>query len=256
MMRLDLFLLHNRLASSRTQAQEFIVNGFVYLLQNSKKTQLKKPSFEIDEDLHGKVIVEDNHLQKYVSRAGLKLEAALKTLNINVSNQVVLDVGQSTGGFSDCLIQSGARCVLGLDVGHGQLHRSLINHAQIISIEGLNAKDLKSNTSFLAQVPANKFDMIVMDVSFISLIKVIPFVVEFLRPGGEYLFLVKPQFECGQEHLDKNGIVKNSSVYAEIETSTRKKVFEYFNNVEAYIKSDLIGKDGNQEYFIYGKNSI
>lgn len=255
-MRLDVFLMHNQLAVSRTQAQEFIANGFVYLLRGNERVPMRKSAYELDESLYDKIIVENNHLQKYVSRAGLKLEAALKSLNINVADKTILDVGQSTGGFTDCLIQQGAGRVVGLDVGHGQLHGRLKNHPRVFSVEGLNAKDLALNKNFLALVPINKFDMVVMDVSFISLTKVLPFITDFLKTGGEYLFLVKPQFECGQEYLDKNGIVKDSKVYISIENNIRKAGLRYFNNVEAYIESDLIGKDGNQEYFIYGKNRI
>lgn len=255
-MRLDLFLVQNRLASSRTQAQDFIANGFVYLLQNGKKIQLKKASYIVDKCQSNHIIVETNPLQKYVSRAGLKLESALNNLKINVAEKVILDIGQSTGGFTDCLIQQNARLVVGVDVGHDQLHANLRNHKQIVSIEGLNVKEIATDKKFLSVVPVDKFDIIVMDVSFISITKVIPCVAEFLKPGGEYLFLVKPQFECGQDHLDKNGIVKDSAVYIQIEENIKKIAMQSFNNVETYIKSEILGKDGNQEFFIYGKNSI
>lgn len=253
-MRLDLFLVQNHLASSRTQAQDFIASGFVYILQENKKIQLKKASFLVNEALRDKIQVEANQLQKYVSRAGLKLESALKFLKVNVTGKIILDIGQSTGGFTDCLIQSGASQVVGIDVGHNQLHSSLRSKRQIVSIEGLNAKDLETDIEFLKLLPAEKFDMIVMDVSFISITKVIGCVAKFVKTGGEYLFLVKPQFECGRGFLDKNGIVNNSAVYAQIEATIKNVSSQNFNNVEAYFKSDIIGKDGNQEYFIYGKN--
>ena len=106
-------------------------------------------------------------------------------------------------------------------MGHDQLHTSLRNHKQIVSIEGLNVKEIAADKKFLSVVPASKFDMIVMDVSFISIEKVISCVAAFLKPGGDYLFLVKPQFECGPEHLDKNGIVKDSVVYVQIEENIK-----------------------------------
>lgn len=255
-MRLDLFLVQNKLANSRTQAQDLIESGFVYLLDNNKKIQLKKPSYIVEENKAADIFVESNHLQKYVSRAGLKLEAALVSLNIDVTNKVILDIGQSTGGFTDCLIRHQALKVIGIDVGHEQLHKNLKNNSRIISIEGLNAKDLATDKQFISMVPADKFDMIVMDVSFISITKVIPHIVKFLKTGGEFIFLVKPQFECGQEHLDKNGIVKDYSVYIQIEENIKKMALLNFNNVESYIKSEIVGKDGNQEFFIYGKNCI
>lgn len=255
-MRLDLFLVQKNLANSRTQAQDFIANGFVYLLQGTNKVALKKPNYIVAKTEQDKILVEANPLQKYVSRAGLKLAAALNSLNIIVTNKIILDIGQSTGGFTDCLIQDGALAVIGIDVGHSQLHASLKNQPKIISLEGLNAKDLATDKKFISVVPVNNFDMIVMDVSFISILKVIPFIAKFLKPTGEYLFLVKPQFECGQELLDKNGIVKDPSVYNEIENNIKKTSLQNFNNVEAYIKSDILGKDGNQEFFIYGKKQI
>ncbi len=255
-MRLDLYLVQQQLANSRTQAQDFIASGFVYFLQNTEKIKLMKSSLVVDDSKINKIFVENNPLQKFVSRAGLKLEAALESLRIQVEGKHILDVGQSTGGFTDCLIRLKATNVVGVDVGHDQLHPSLKNNAQITTLEGLNAKDLAGSKEFLALVPAGKFDMIVMDVSFISVAKVIPSLVNFLKPAGEYLFLVKPQYECGQEYLDRNGIVKDSTVYRSIEENIRKTALQNFHNVQAYIKSEVTGKDGNQEFFIYGKNNI
>lgn len=253
-MRLDIFLVQKKLAVSRTQAQEFIACGYVFLVNASGKAQLSKASYEVDENQLDRIRVEPNSLQKFVSRAGLKLVGALAELKISVAAKTVLDVGQSTGGFSDCLIQNNARLVVGVDVGHGQLHAKLKNHPQVLSIEGLNAKDLEIDERFLASVPVGKFDLIVMDVSFISITKVMAHLVNFLKPEGEYLFLVKPQFECGREFLDKNGIVNDSSIYVEIEKKIRSVALEVFKNVESYTTSEILGKDGNREYFIYGKN--
>lgn len=253
-MRLDLFLVKNRLAASRTQAQEFINCGYVFLLKGAEKLQMTKASFEVSEDLKSTIIVEPNRLQKYVSRAGLKLAGSLRAVKLDVIGRTVLDVGQSTGGFTDCLIQSGAHRVVGVDVGHGQLHEKFRNHPQVESLEGLNAKDLGTNAEFLKRVPECKFDLVVMDVSFISICKIMAHLVNFLKAEGEYLFLVKPQFECGREFLDKNGIVNDSSVYGVIEKNIRATASDIFKNVESYIDSEILGKDGNREYFIYGKN--
>ena len=253
-MRLDLFLVQQKLAVSRTQAQQFIGCGYVFLVNESGKVLLSKASYEVGENQLTRIIVEPNHLQNFVSRAGLKLAGALDALKIDVTGKTVLDVGQSTGGFSDCLVQCQARLVVGVDVGHGQLHDKLKNHPLVRSIEGLNAKDLGSDERFLTFVPAGKFDLIVMDVSFISITKVMAHLVNFLKPEGDYLFLVKPQFECGREFLDKNGIVNDSSIYPEIEKKVRSAALEIFKNVESYTISEILGKDGNREYFIYGKN--
>lgn len=253
-MRLDLFLVQHQLAVSRTQAQEFITSGYVFLKNGSERIQISKVSYDVSEHQKNLIVVEPNQLQKFVSRAGLKLAGALQDLKIDVAGKTVLDVGQSTGGFSDCLIQGQARRVVGVDVGHGQLHEKLKNHPQIKSVEGLNAKDLGTDVGFLKLVPMEKFDLIVMDVSFISISKVMAHLVNFLKIEGEYLFLVKPQFECGRDFLDKNGIVNDSSVYVEIEKRIRAAALEIFKNVEAYTISGILGKDGNREYFIYGKN--
>ncbi len=253
-MRLDLYLVENKLAASRTQAQDFISQGYVLVASGDQKKIIDKSNYIVKST--DQVIVEANELQKYVSRGGLKLERALAKLNIDVKEKVVLDIGQSTGGFTDCLLKMGARQVVGVDVGHGQLHASLKKDARIISFENLNVKDLSMNAAFVKEVPIDKFDLVVADLSFISLSKVIPSIVNFLGDGSEYLFLVKPQFECGLENLDKNGLVKNIKVYKTVETEIKKSVMQYFKNVEAYFACEVIGKDGNQEFFIYGRKTV
>lgn len=250
-MRLDLYLVQNKLANSRTQAQDFIQNGYVYALQNEVKLVLSKSNYIVKES--DKIVVEANRLQKFVSRAGLKLESALRHLNLQVKDKVVLDIGQSTGGFTDCLIQNGAKQIVGIDVGHSQLHETLKKHPSVVSFENLNAKDLAVNTAFLRTVPVNQFDLIVADVSFISLTKIIPSVSNFINAGGEYLLLVKPQFECGREFLDDNGLIKDLAVFTKVEADIKEKAMLYFKNVTAYFPCEVLGKDGNQEFFIYGK---
>ena len=252
-MRLDLYLVQQKLASSRTQAQDFIENGFVFLVVNDEKQKLIKSNYIVKES--DSILVEANDLQKYVSRAGLKLDSAVKKLKLDVKNKIALDVGQSTGGFTDCLIKHGVSQVVGVDVGHGQLHATLKNHPQVISFEDLNAKDLAFNAVFLKNVPVNQFDLVVADVSFISITKVIPSLSNFLSAGGEYLFLVKPQFECGREHLDNNGLVKDSKIFKAVEEEVTKVALLAFKNVETFFSCDVLGKDGNQEFFIYGKKS-
>lgn len=250
-MRLDLYLVQQKLANSRTQAQDFIQNGYVYSLQNDMKQVLNKSNYLVKEN--DKIVVESNRLQKFVSRAGLKLEAALKHLNLNVKDKVILDVGQSTGGFTDCLLQYGAKQIVGIDVGHGQLHASLKNNPNVVSFENLNAKDLSINTAFLRTVPVNQFDLIVADVSFISLGKIIPSIANFINEGGEYLLLVKPQFECGRENLDENGLVKDPAIFKQVEENITAKAVQSFKNISSYFPCEVLGKDGNQEFFIYGK---
>lgn len=253
-MRLDLYLVENKLANSRTQAQDFISQGYVVIESAGQKKIIDKSNYIVRTG--DQIIVEANELQKYVSRGGLKLERALTKQNINVKDKVALDVGQSTGGFTDCLLKMGARQVVGVDVGHSQLHASLKTDSRIISFENLNVKDLSMNAGFVKEVPINKFDLVVADLSFISLTKVVPSISNFLSDGSEYLFLVKPQFECGPENLDKNGLVKNAKVYKTVEADVKKSVMQYFKNVEAYFPCEVIGKDGNQEFFIYGRKTV
>ncbi len=249
-MRLDLWLVQNKLALSRTQAQELIKNGFILI---NKKVVLKS-SFEVSDQ--SVVSVEDNKFQKYVSRAGLKLESALDFLNLDVEGKIVLDVGQSTGGFSDCLRQRKAQLIVGVDVGTSQLHPSLKNVDHIISIENLNVKNLADDLRFRKTVPANGFDLLVMDISFISITKVMKHMRSYLKMGSDYLFLVKPQFELSPNALDKNGIVKDEKFYSVVQNNVMSEAQNVFGSVTQYFKSALDGKDGNQEFFIYGHKKI
>ena len=253
-MRLDLFLVKSKKASSRTQAQDFIENKFVVLKTANKTTILTKPSFEVTPELENFIVIVENHLQKFVSRAGLKLESALQKIKITLLNRIALDVGQSTGGFTNCLLQLGVEKVVGIEVGHDQLHPSLKNDSRVVLIENLNVKEIQNSNEFLGHVPKEGFDLVVMDVSFISITKVMEYIKPFLKKNADYLFLVKPQFEAGADALDKSGIIKDEKVYVTIENEIKTKALQIFGNVQDYFKSDLPGKDGNQEFFIYGQN--
>lgn len=255
-MRLDLFLLHKGMAPSRTRAQELIAKGHVYLLDAEKKTTLSKASYEVTESFTDKIFLEGNELQKFVSRAGLKLEGALRRTQLPLTDKKALDIGQSTGGFTDCLLQNGIAEVVGVDVGHGQLNTQIRENQRVTFFENLNVKNLKESAEFLQAVPLGGFDLIVADVSFISITKVIPALPDFLSAQGRYLLLVKPQFECGADKLDKNGIVNDESVYGEVRSTIIKFCEEQFGVVSDYFESALPGKDGNREFFIYGSKSV
>ncbi len=257
-MRLDLFLVESQLADSRTEAQDLIEGGFVFAKKNTEpEVCLKKPSYKVNEIEKENIYIKENNIQKFVSRGGLKLEAALKHLDIKtLKGFQVLDVGQSTGGFTDCLLSLGAEKIVGIDVGHAQLHSKLKNNSRVVSLEKMNAKDLESDVRVAQVFPKDKFDFIVMDVSFISIEKIIPHLKNFLKKDKFYLFLVKPQFECSKDFLNKNGVVTNTQIYLEIESRIRNVCIETFGNVEDFFSSELAGKDGNKEFFIYGKNSI
>ena len=245
-MRLDQFLVLHKNIQSRTKAQELIESGQV---QVNGKTILKS-SWNTSE--HDQVDILDADLLKYVSRAGLKLESAFKRLNLDIKNKTVLDIGQSTGGFTDCCLQMGAGQIVGFDVGEQQLHSKLIDHPQVLSFEKSNVKTVLSNANFQKTIPPKGFDLVVCDVSFISLTYCVDLISTVLAAGGYYLLLVKPQFECGEKNLDKNGIVKNPLIYKQVQ----EKIIEIYQHQVGpcldYFESGLPGRDGNKEFFIYG----
>lgn len=252
-MRLDLFLLKKGLVQSRTQAQDLIAKGHIYILDHEKRTTLTKSSYEVTEQWFDKIFIEANELLRFVSRAGLKLDKAIERIELDVENKSVLDVGQSTGGFTDCLLQRGVARVVGVDVGHGQLHTKIQQDERVIFFENLNVKNLIEDVDFIRTVPQEKFNLIVADVSFISITKVIPSLSAFLSKQGHYLMLVKPQFECGADQLDKNGIVRDESVYEQVRSSVTEFCRVHLGRVIQYFESELPGKDGNREFFIYGQ---
>lgn len=249
-MRLDQALVEFFKVESRTKAQALIEAGKI---QVSGKI-VTKPSHPVADQ--SEVSILDQELLKYVSRAGFKLEMALAHLKLDVQGLRVLDMGQSTGGFSDCLLQNGVRKVVGVDVGHGQLHAKLQNHPQCFCIENTNVKDLRLSQVFQQQLQVGLFDLLVMDVSFISLTQVVEHVASCLKPNGEYLVLVKPQFECGPEGLDNQGRVKDHQFYSILEKNMRVLFEVHFGNVDDYFSSGLPGKEGNTEFFIYGKKTL
>ncbi len=254
-MRLDVFLVDRKLAVSRTQAQELILRGHVYLKSFDKEIILKKPSYLVQDAERDIIFVKINEIQKYVSRGGLKLEQALKKINLNVNRKIVLDVGQSTGGFTDCLLQRGVEKVVGIDVGHSQLQEKIKLDSKVAFFENVHVKDLQDHLEFKESNPAGGFDLIVADVSFISLTKVIPHLSSFLKMNGDYLLLVKPQFELSKKDLDKNGIVRNPKGYLLVKNQIEDAARLSFGEVISYFQSETIGKDGNQEFFIYGKKT-
>lgn len=251
-MRVDQMLLDRGLVKSRTQSQRLIKDGKVQVRVAQAWESVKKPSAEYDHDCEFRI--DENDEQRFVSRAGLKLNAALDHLGLSVEGQQALDVGQSTGGFSDCLIQAGVGMVVGIDVGHGQLAPSLKEKNNVICIEGINARELEP--SLLMQACAiEKFDLIVMDVSFISQTKILPRLSGLLAPEGKLLSLVKPQFEVGPQGLGKGGIVKNESWYPHVQTQLISTAGALGFQVIDYFESAIQGGDGNREFFMYAQHS-
>lgn len=244
-MRADVLLVERGLAPSRTAAQRLIAGGHVYTRAGREGTRiaLTKPGITLADDVA--IEVETSELARYVSRGGLKLEGALDCTGFDVTGLRCLDVGQSTGGFTDCLLQRGAAHVVGVDVGHDQLHARIRGDARVTVIEGVNAREVA-----LAQLGGEPFDLIVADVSFISLTKVLPQWPALLAPGGRVLSLVKPQFEVGAENVARGGIVRDASLYAAVEASIRSACGRAGLAVLDYLESPITGADGNHEFFV------
>ncbi|MBO5305562.1 MAG: TlyA family RNA methyltransferase [Clostridia bacterium] len=236
MMRLDVFLTTFGHAQSRTQARVLIEEGAVLL--NGKL--MDKASFSVDENAN--VSVEIIKRQKYVGRGGFKLEKALEVFSVDVSGACALDVGASTGGFTDCLLQNGAVLVYAVDSGAGQLAQKLLSDERVVNMEKYNARNL-SREDF-PRVPS----VAVMDVSFISQTLILPSLSEVLADGGVLVSLIKPQFEAGRAAIGKNGIVKRA-------TDRRHAIERVLDRAETcglacfgLDVSPILGGDGNIEY--------
>ena len=241
-MRADQLLVERGLASSRSQAQRLIASGVRWLDHGGWK-RVAKNGDELP--LQAQVELLDSAEARYVSRGGLKLEGALAATGIDVSGKVCLDVGQSTGGFTDCLLQRGAARVTGVDVGHGQLHDKLRSDSRVTAIEKVNARELT------AEQAGSGFDFVTGDLSFISSTLVLPALVPLLKPGGDLLLLVKPQFELQPGQVGKHGIVSDPALYAVVEKRLRECCAGLGLQVRGWYDSAVTGGDGNREFFIH-----
>ena len=255
-MRADLALVEKGLCPSRAQAQVLIEQGKVLMRNgvNKPPVVVKKASQQIESFVVLELINCD--APNFVSRGGLKMHHALEHTQIEIIGKRCVDLGQSTGGFTDCLLQRGASSVVGIDVGKDQLHHSMRNHPAVLALEGVNL--YKVNSSELIQdIAALKpefmpFDLAVADLSFISLRKVLPNVAALMPGCCEGLFLVKPQFEVGPEHIGKNGLVKNlDGLIASLENNVKTCCESLNLTVKDFFPCDLKGGDGNQEYFVH-----
>jgi 23S rRNA (cytidine1920-2'-O)/16S rRNA (cytidine1409-2'-O)-methyltransferase len=277
-MRIDQLLVQRQLASTRSQAQRLIADG-VEWMQHDAWRRVAKNGDEVPLDAPIRLL--DDSEARYVSRGGLKLEAALKNVGLDVTNLACLDVGQSTGGFTDCLLQHGAASVVGVDVGSAQLHPSLRADPRVLCVEKVNARSLSASDLIAAYAYSTgdegqfesemsdeddgdddseeevavsefnpEFDLVVGDLSFISQTLVLPAVVPFLKPGGTLLTLVKPQFELQPGQVGKGGIVKDASFYPLIEQRLRDACAELGLTVTHWFDSPIDGGDGNREFFI------
>lgn len=272
-MRADVLLVERGLAPSRTAAQRLIAAGHVFTRIGRKQTRvpLTKPGVMLEDDVALEVDASD--LDKFVSRGGLKLDGALTKVALDVMGFQCLDVGQSTGGFTDCLLQRGAASVLGVDVGHSQLHPRLRDDPRVTCIEGVNARTLQVSDFAVgaaeAAIPVDEsgnavrdfrhshtsFDLVVADVSFISLAKVLPQWHALLQEGGRVLSLVKPQFEVGADKVGRGGIVRDAALFATVEKNIRGACAEAKLNVRDYFESSITGSDGNREFFVFAERA-
>lgn len=327
-MRADVFLVDHGYATTRSQAQRLIASGVEWRLTPlAPWKKVAKNGDDIPAGVELKLL--DNAEAKYISRGGLKLEGALEATGLKVDGLRCLDVGQSTGGFTDCLLQRGAAQVIGVDVGHGQLHERLRADVRVVCVEGMNARAMTAEVlqdaceeviserweeeedndtqpkapyawmrnggqvdedyddsndakdsdieAFKAEraakakareegtVPTERrrkaeyaevdttplFDFVTGDVSFISLTLVLPAVVRLLKPYGQLLMLVKPQFELQPGQIGKGGIVREPAHFQEVEARVRTCLTELGLEVKAWMESAIEGGDGNREFFIH-----
>lgn len=236
--RLDILLVKNNLASSRELAKAFIMAGNVYV------DGVKEEKAGTKVDINSDIIVKGEKM-KYVSRGGYKLEKAISEFHLDLKEKICLDIGASTGGFTDCMLQNGAEKVYAIDVGYGQFDWKLRNDERVVCLEKTNVRYITQE-----QVP-EKADFASIDVSFISLTKVLPPVINILAENGQLICLIKPQFEAGREKVGKKGVVKDSFVHKEVILKIIDFAFENKLFIQNISFSPIKGPEGNIEYLIY-----
>lgn len=251
MKRLDAELVERQWVNSRAHAQRLIKGGRVVQNLAGQWQALLKPSIKVDATTELKILPGDD--DRYVSRGGLKLEGALAHSGIGVEGLVAIDVGQSTGGFSDCLLQAGIARVVGVDVGHDQLAQKIKSDHRVTYYEGINARQLPA--SLLDDHAPAGFDLAVMDVSFISQTLILPSLSVLIKSRGQLLSLVKPQFEVGPEGIGKGGLVKDEQSYRQVQEKIERACANCQLVVKDFFDSPIKGGDGNREFFIWAEKS-
>jgi 23S rRNA (cytidine1920-2'-O)/16S rRNA (cytidine1409-2'-O)-methyltransferase len=243
-MRADQLIVQRGLAPSRSAAQRLIEHGAVRWLGPKGWAVPHKAGEGLPEGCE--IEVTDDAELRWVSRAGLKLDAALARTGIDVTGLHCLDVGQSTGGFTDVLLARGAASAVGVDVGHGQLHAKLRNDPRVTALEGVNARHLDAAT-----LPRQQFGLIVADLSFISLTLVLPRLVPLA--GRDLLLLVKPQFELQPADIGKGGLVTDPVAHGHVEARLRTACVKNGLTLRDYFESTVAGGDGNREHFLWAQ---
>jgi 23S rRNA (cytidine1920-2'-O)/16S rRNA (cytidine1409-2'-O)-methyltransferase len=236
--RIDKLLVERGLAPSRTKAQALVMSGVVLVGQQ----RVEKPSESFDTLAEIRIKGAGDPASRYVGRGGLKLEAALDRFRLDVEGLYCLDVGASTGGFTDCLLQRGARGVVALDVGHNQIDWRLRNDPRVEVRERVNARYLKPEDF------ASKFDLAVMDVSFISATKILPAIVPLLTTPSHIITLIKPQFEVGRAEVGRGGIVKDPAKHERVIAEVNTAALALGLRVRGVTQSPILGADGNAEF--------
>ncbi len=236
--RLDVFLYENGFADTRSKATQLIKGGYVFV----DAKPCKKSGMQVDE--HSKIEIKESPFI-YVSRAGIKLKSALERFKMDLRNKICLDVGASTGGFSDCMLKEGAKEVYAVDVGSNQLHKSLKSNKNVFVFENTDIRHFQT---------AVKFDFVAVDVSFISLEHILPYIKNFMKKDATAIVLIKPQFEVGP-HIVKKGIVKDETAIKNV----IRNIKELCKNIGlkdcGLIESPIKGKEGNKEYLMLLKKS-
>lgn len=241
-LRLDKYLTEHKGISSGEKSRALIMEGKVFVNgQRALKAGMTvSPTDEIE--IRGEKL-------KYVSRGGLKLEKAINSFKIDLQDKICMDIGASTGGFTDCMLQNGAKKVYAIDVGYGQLDWNLRNNNKVVNLERQNFRYLEKEQC------EDEIDFASVDVSFISLEIIIPVLCNFLKDGGEAVCLIKPQFEAGREKVGKNGVVRENQTHIEV----IKKINEFCKTLGLLVLnldfSPIKGPKGNIEYLIYFKKT-
>jgi 23S rRNA (cytidine1920-2'-O)/16S rRNA (cytidine1409-2'-O)-methyltransferase len=221
---------------SRQQIQSWIMQGKVMV----DGLVITKPGTHVTERMNVQI---NSQEPKYVSRAGFKLEKALDFFKLDVSHFIVLDAGISTGGFTDCLLQRGVRTVYGVDVGYGQVHEKVVRDARVILYERTNLRTFEA--------VLEPIDLVTLDLSFISVLKVMDVIDRVLRPQGHLIVLIKPQFEAEKKDVGRGGIIKDECVHAKVIETVRAGIIAHGYECIGVIESPLLGGSGNKEFLSY-----
>ena len=236
--RLDILLVEKGIIISRERAKACIMEGKVYVNGQKVDKAGEKVSSEAEIEYRGDTL-------KYVSRGGLKLEKAMNSYNISLENKVCMDIGASTGGFTDCMLQNGARKVFSVDVGYGQFAWKLRTDERVVCMERTNIRYVTLENT------GEPLDFASIDVSFISLKKIMPATLSLLKSDGEVVALIKPQFEAGRDKVGKKGVVREISTHKEVVYGIIDFILEQDLNVLGVGYSPIKGPEGNREYLVY-----